>query len=159
MPVLDDQTQETVAFLRDPLLDADCGRILGFHVASPAGMLFLSAADILSIGTKVHVRSAVKLSPPDELVRLRTALDDERYFLGQTIRNRETGRALGTCGDLQFETNHFAVEWLFPRRWFFFGQPVPASDILEVTKDAVWVKDPVRPVQERIALVPDRAVS
>ncbi len=150
LPVIDDQAQEIVAFLSDPLIDADSGRILGFYVVSGSGLLLLSTADILSIGTKVHIRSVEKLSPPDELIRLKTTIDDDRFFLGQKIRNRETGCTLGTCADVQFETHHFSIEWLFPRRFFFFRNPVPVGDILEVTNDAIWVKSQIRSGKERV---------
>ncbi|MSR68035.1 hypothetical protein EXS65_04430 [Candidatus Peribacteria bacterium] len=150
MPVIDDQTQEIVAFLRDPLIDADSGRVLGFYVLAGSGILLLSTADILSIGTKVHIGSREKLSPPEELVRLQSILDDPRSFLGQTIRNRETGRTLGKCVDLQFDTHHFSIEWLFPRKFLFFRKPIPASEILEVTVDAIWIKNPLRPGEERV---------
>ncbi len=153
MSVVDDQTQEIVGFLTDPLIDPDTGRILGFFVAVVGewseGRHFLSVSDIAAWGTKIHVRSAHKLSPADELIRLRKHLDDMRTFLGQAIRIRGSGRTLGKCADIQFDTRQFGVEWLFPKGWFFFRPPVSSSEILEVTEGAIWIQDSLRPVQER----------
>ncbi len=169
MPIVDDETQDIVGFLTDPLIDPDTGRILGFFVAVAGewneSLHFLSVSDILAWGTKIHVRSAHKLSPVDELIRLRKHLDDSRTFLGQVMRIRGSGRTLGRCADIQFDTRQFAVEWLFPKRCFFFRQPVSSSEILEVTARAIWIQDALRPVKERIeekkeapvlAQIPDR---
>lgn len=150
MPVQDDEMQEIVGFLTDPLINPDTGRILGFFVAGAGGSSFLSVPDICSWGTKVHVRSAEKLSPPEELIRMRSHFDDPRAFIGQPVRVRGSSRTLGTCGDVQFDTRHFAVEWLFPRGLLFYRQPVAATDIVEVTDEAIWVEDPLKPVKEEM---------
>lgn len=156
--MIDDQTQENVAMLAHPLIDPDSGRILGFFVQGvsgiAAGSSFLSALDIVSIGTKVHIRSADKLSPPDEIVRLQKNLQDHRSFLGQRIRIRSTGRTIGTCSDIQFDTGRFVVEWMFPTRFFFFSiRPIAASEIIEVTEEAIWIQDPLRLRKEKVAEV------
>ncbi len=154
MPVTEEQAQESVAILTDPLIDADSGRILGFFVRMQTGFSslphFLSALDILSVGTRVHIRSMDVLAPPDELIRLQQHLADPRSFLGQKIRIRQSGRTVGTCRDIQFDTRHFVVEWLFPRGFLFTKQPIAASDIVEVTEEAIWVNDPFREEKENI---------
>lgn len=135
-----------------PQIEPDTGRILGFFVRSAllgTGDLFLQSTDIVSWGTKIHVRSDDRLSPPEELIRLQSAFSDTRTMLGQVIRAKDTKRIIGVCADVQFNTRHFMVEWLFPRRFFLTKQPLPVTDILEVTEDGIWVKDPVRPVKEK----------
>ncbi len=42
------------------------------------------------------------------------------------------------------------AEWIFPRRFFMSRQPLPMSDILEITPEAIIVKDPLRPVRAPI---------
>lgn len=155
MQVVDDSTQQTVGILDEPLIDPDNGRIVGFFVLPVfigESELFLQSSDIVSWGTRVHILSADRLGPPEDLVRLQARLRDPRPFLGQPIRVHGTGRTLGVLDDIQFSTRQFMTEWLFPRRWFFIRQPIPVSDIVEVTEAAVWVKDPVRkepaPVRE-----------
>lgn len=161
MQVVDDSTQQTVGILDEPLIDPDNGRITGFFVLPMflgESRLFLQSADIASWGTRVHVLSEDRLGPPEDFVRLSARLQDPRAFLGQTIRVSGTGRTLGVLDDVQFNTRHFMVEWLFPRRWFFVRQPLPASDIVEVTEEAIWVKNPLKkqvvPTRESNALDP-----
>jgi uncharacterized protein YrrD len=151
MPVVDDGTQEVVALLGDPVLDPDTGVIQGFFVTGtfPRGMLFLQVVDIVGWGMQVHIRSADRLAPPEEIIRLRRLFEERRTILGQPIRTRQSNNVLGTCGDVQFNTHHFTLEWLFPRRFFLYRQPVPANEIVEVTDEAVWVNDPLRPSRVR----------
>ncbi len=150
--VVDDGTQQTVGFLEYPLIEPDTGRVLGFFVLSTFSGhdVFLQCIDITAWGTRVHIRSEDCLSPPDELIRLKSALEDPRRVIGQVIRTKDTNRNLGICGDVQFNTRHFITEWIFPRKFFIARQPLPMADVIEVTPEAVWVKDPLRPtlVQE-----------
>ncbi len=148
IPVIDDGSQQIAGFLNAPFIDPDTGRIFGFFVFSAmigVSDLFLQTPDIVAWGTRVHVRSADCLSPPEELIRLRSFFEDPRRVIGQTIRTKETNRKLGICSDVQFNTRHFMTEWIFPRKFFIARQPLPMTDVLEVTPEAIWVKDPLRP--------------
>lgn len=152
MKIVDDSTQQTVGILDDPLIDPDSGRIIGFFVTSLSlgdSQLFLHTVDIVSWGTRIHVLSADRLGPVQDFVRLTARLDDPRQFLGQQLRVHGTGRSLGTLVDVQFNTRHFMTEWLFPRKWLWVRSPLPACDIVEVTNDAIWIKDPLLSVPER----------
>ncbi len=152
-PVVDDQTQQFVGLLSDPLIHPDTGKIEGFFVHSAVPDLpsnvFLQTSDIIAWGTNVHVSSIDRLCPPDELVRLQSFFRDPRPFLGQHIRIEDSKRLLGTCSDVQFDTRHCMVEWIFPRRFFIYRQPIPTSDISEVTSDAIWIRDPLRHIREK----------
>ena len=44
---------------------------------------------------------------------------------------------------MQIDTERLRVEWLFPRRLLQWGVALPFSEVIEVRKDAVIVKDPV----------------
>ncbi len=150
MQVVSDETQLTVGLLTHPLINADTGRLLGFFVVGVGADLFLSVLDIVAWGMRVHVRSVDALSPPGDLIRLQKFLADPRTFLHQRICIRESGVFLGVCADLQFDTRQYSIEWLFPRRMFFFRTPIAAQEILEVTPDAIWVEGPLRPMKECI---------
>lgn len=161
-PIVDDSTQEMMGVLELPLIDPDTGKILGFFVTSSRMFqktLFLAAADIIGWGTRVHVRSSDHVSPPEDLIRLQSAFSDQRPFLGQKIRTRRGRRSLGRCFDVQFNTRHFVLEWLFPKKFFILRSPIPASDILEVTTDAIWVRDPLYPASSRTSEMPEIDVS
>ena len=101
-----------------------------------------SAEDIARWGMRVTVRSRDALLPVEERIRLRSLLEERRPVLGQSIVT-DTGRTLGRCGDVQFETEFFTVERLWPRRFFRWGTPLPITQVIEVRKDAIVVRDTV----------------
>ena len=142
------------------VLHPDTGVVEGFFVCTPGlferGNLFLQSVNILHWGLRVTIRHADVLSSVDDLVRLRTLIDEHRPILGQRMIT-ESGRTLGRCSDVQFTTNDFRLEWLFPRRFLRTGIPVPASQILEVTPEAIILRDtllPSKEAQEAVPLLP-----
>jgi len=151
MPVVDDCTQDVVATLEAPVIDSDTGSIQGFFVTGVFSHdpLFLQIVDIVGWGMQVHIRSADRLAPPEEIVRLQRFFTDRRTILGQPIRTQGSNTYLGRCDDVQFNTHHFTLEWLFPRKFFVYRQPVPVNEIIEVTPDVVLVNDPLRPTKTR----------
>jgi uncharacterized protein YrrD len=148
-PVVDEQTQQTLGAIVGILPHPDTGDVLGFFVRGMGPLegqeLFLASADILSWGTKVHVKSEDRLAPPHDLIRIAALLEHPRPILGQKIVTQRARRTLGTCSDVQFDTRHFQIEWLFPKKFFMEGRPVPANDIVEVTRKSVIVKEPLKP--------------
>ena len=151
LPVLEEETGDVLGVLSGMVLQPDTGVVEGFFVRMhgwSANQQFLIAHDILHWGTRITVRSSDVLSTVDDLVRVQSILAQKRPILGQTIVT-ESGRTLGRCADVQFATGSFCLEWLFPRRWFRWGVPIPASQILEVKPDAIVVKDPAATEEER----------
>lgn len=153
-PIIDDQSQQLVGVLADPLIHPDTGKIEGFFVHALLPELppevFLQSIDIIAWGTHVHMNRVDRLCPPDELIRLKSLLMDPRPFLGQYVRLEGSERLLGVCSDIQFDTRHFTIEWIFPRKFFVYRQPVAVGDIHEVTKEAIWVRDPIRSIHEKV---------
>ena len=158
LPVVDDDTGEPLGAISGILLHPDTGVVEGFFVRTP-GLFrgpdrFLGSVDILHWGTRITVRHVDVLTGPEERVRLQPILESGRPVLGQPIIT-ESGTVLGRCADVQFDTEHYRLEWLFPRRFLHWGVPVPASQIVEVRREAIVVKDP--PAAERegeVNLVP-----
>jgi sporulation protein YlmC with PRC-barrel domain len=128
----------------------DIGTVEGFFVRSSTFLggeeLFLASQDISHWGTRIRLRHADTLAPVEERVRLRTLLEEGRTVLGQRIIT-ESGRVLGTCRDVQFETKSFRVEWLFSKRFFRWGTPLPITSVIEVRKDAIIVRDLTLPAE------------
>ncbi len=151
-PVIADQEELLVGSLSYPLIHADSGKIEGFYLQSGSWFmpdnLFVASASITAWGTAVHVRSTEYISPPEDILRIASALDDPRKFLGQRIIVQTTGRYLGRLYDIQFDTKTCMTEWLFPKRFLTLRSPIPASDILEVTPSAIIVRDPMRVAPE-----------
>lgn len=151
LPVVDDETGDAVALIDHIVLHPDTGKVEGFLVKSP-GMfsgseLFLSSMDILRWGNRVTVRDAEVLAPLEDLIRLQKVLEEARPILHQPMRT-ESGKELGRCRDVQFDTLHFVTEWLFPKKWGRWGTPVPITQVLEVRKNAILVRDAAAPAIE-----------
>jgi len=144
LPVIDDSAEEVFGTIVGVLLHPDSGRVEGFFVQIPHFLrseeLFLPALDIVRWGLRVVVRSAEVLAPPGEFLRVVPLIEDGRTILGQRIRT-ESGKELGRCKDVQWNTKTFSLEWLFPKRWFMWGLPIPVTDIVEVKRDAIIVRD------------------
>ena len=145
LPVLDEETGDVLGIVSGMVVHPDTGAVEGFFVRPEEfwsqDELFLTSLEILHWGVRITVRSRDVLAAPDELVRMQTILASGRPVLGQTIVT-ENGRRLGRCADVQFNTESFRLEWLFPRRFFRWGIPIPASSIVEVQQDAIIVRDP-----------------
>lgn len=155
-PVMDDEAARVVAKISGIQIQPDTARIVGFFVDVPglfsSGRLFLSTADIVAWGTVVHVRSQDVIVPAEEIIRLQSLLADGRTIIGQPIVTKESHKYLGVCKDVQFDTRHLTVEWLFPCKYWFLAQtPIPVSEVIEVTLRAIVVKEPQRPKIEKVA--------
>jgi len=151
--IVDDSVQTTIGILGEPLIQPDTGHIIGFFVFSLMmgdAHIFLQTNDIVSWGTRVHVLSAERLGPPEDFIRLKQPLLEKRTFLGQPIYTNESKKFLGRLDDVQFNTRTFIVEWLFPRKFFFYRQPILLTDVHEVTEEAIWVRDPIRPLKQKL---------
>lgn len=141
---MEELTEEVVALLSGVLIHPDQGKIEGFFVRVPRFLhtqeLFLPVNDIRHWGSRIRIREEDVLSPLEDFIRLQTLTEDGRTILGQKIVT-ESGVNLGTCVDVQFDTKHFMLEWLFPRKIFRWREPVIASSIVRVKSDAIVVRD------------------
>jgi sporulation protein YlmC with PRC-barrel domain len=145
MPVVDDGSDEAIATVSGVFLHPDLGTLEGLFVQGQNGEEFLSVQDIIHWGRAVVVRDGDVLGPLEERVRLSALWAEGRTVLGQRIAT-ESGDIVGRCADVQFETDTFRLEWLFPRRWFRWKRPIPAGAIIEVRPEAVCVRDAEVPV-------------
>ena len=147
-----DSIHEVLGQIAGILICPDTGKVEGFFVTSATpigGTPFLSSVDIIRWGAHVHVRDADAVFPAEERVRLQPLMEDGRAVLGQRVCT-ESGRTLGVCRDVQFHSDSMQCEWLFPRRLWRWTVPLPFSDVLEVRRDAIIVRDPKPPVKEPI---------
>lgn len=144
LPVTDDETGDTIGFIDGILIHPDTGKVEGFRTRSGGFFhtteLFLPSVDILRFGLRMTVRGHDALSSLDDFVRLRPLIEDPRPVLSQKIWT-DAGTYIGVCKDVQFDTESYMVEWLFPKKWGRWKTPLPATQILEVRKDMIIVKD------------------
>lgn len=140
--VIDNTDHQVQGHVVDLLFDVDKGKVIALFVAGAFSrdVLLLQTQDIASWGNRVHIRDIDTLGPAEDVVRLMPYLEDDRTLIRQTIQT-ESGAVIGKCVDVQFRTDTFAIEWIFPKRFFRKGIALPASDILEITKDAIVVKN------------------
>ncbi|TSC58264.1 MAG: hypothetical protein Greene041619_695 [Candidatus Peregrinibacteria bacterium Greene0416_19] len=154
MPVVTEEGDAAGA-LAGILIHPDSGKIEGFflqHTGGRSEQLFLSTLDIRRWTNRVVIRSVDVLSPVEERIRLQPLLQEGRPVIGQRMRT-ESGRSLGRCSDIQFDTSHYLLEWLFPRKFFRWDVPMPVSQVVEVRKDAIIMRDPT-PITEKEELKP-----
>ena len=151
MPVMDDRSDGVIAIVSGLFIHPDLGKIEGIFVRGATGEEFLSVQDIVHWGKAIIVREVDGLAPLEERVRLSQLWAEGRGVLGQRIVT-ESGRLIGRCADVQFETDTFRLEWIFPRHWLRWKHPIPASSIVEVRTEAIWVRESEVPVAEGRAL-------
>ncbi len=142
LPVVD-PSEELLGLISGVFINPDTGAIEGIfvRVASflSSDIMFVATIDIQHWGRRVRIRDADSLSPLEDLVRLQQIAEERRPVLGQLIKTEE-GMVLGRCADIQFDTRFFRLEWMFPRKFFFWKTPVPAASIQQVRSDAVIVR-------------------
>jgi len=152
LPVREEQNGEVVGSLSGILIDPNSGVIEGFYIDVPGFVgnleLFCSSLDVLKWGTTISIRNRDIVSSVEEHVRLLPLLEDKRTVLDQVVRT-ESGKRLGKCKDVQFDTDKMQFTWIFPKRWCWWGIAIPRSEIIEITEDAIHVKDPPVPSIER----------
>lgn len=147
-----DDTEQRIGVITGVCIHPDTCILEGFFVLVAGFLrtqtLFLPISGIEYWGRRVRIRNEHVLAPVDELFRVSRLIEEERPVYLQRIQT-EAGVYLGNCKDLQFDTRTFRVEWLFPRRFFRWGVPIPVSAILQVTPIAVVVqKDLTVPLTE-----------
>lgn len=152
-PVREEETGEVLGIVTGILLEPDTGAVEGFFVSVRSGVLgahslFLSSLDVRRLTNAFVVRSSDALAPAEEIIRVQELLRDPRTVLGQKIRT-VSGASLGRCFDVQFDTLHFRIEWLFPKKWFREGLPISVTDIVEVKPDAIIIRDPQVAIKEK----------
>ncbi len=152
MPVVEEGSDEPLATVDRILLNPDTAAIEGFFVLVPGFFTteerFIACSDIQRFGKRVEVRDHSILAPADDHIRLRPLLHDSRTVLGQRIVT-ESGRRLGRCRDVQFNTQLFRLEWLFPCRFgFLWGDALPVRCVTEIRPDAIVIRDQQKIVDE-----------
>ncbi|OGJ54961.1 hypothetical protein A3D11_02675 [Candidatus Peribacteria bacterium RIFCSPHIGHO2_02_FULL_49_16] len=142
IPVLDEHSSEVLGTVEEPLIHPDTGKIEGFFITTGGWFspdIFLPTSHIVRWGKYVWVRDGEALGPLRDIIRLQMLFDEGRHVLGQPIVTEE-GRMLGVCRDVQFHTQFFLVQWLFPRRFLWWGTPIPMNAVTIITQQSIVVR-------------------
>ncbi len=157
LPVCEEGSHIPLGHIAHMVIHPDTGKVEGFFVGRggflSGGMLYLSTMDILRWSLRIVVSSADVLCDPGDVVRLEPLFSFPRPILGQKIVTLG-GKSLGTCRDAQFDTTHFLLEWIFPKTFWRWGVPIPASHIAEVRQDAIVIRDIKADVKEKEQALP-----
>ncbi|PIP65187.1 hypothetical protein COU77_00800 [Candidatus Peregrinibacteria bacterium CG10_big_fil_rev_8_21_14_0_10_49_16] len=143
IPVLDEHSSEVLGALDLPFIHPDTGKIEGFFIKTSgwfAPELFLPTDRIVRWGKYVWIRDGGGFGPLEDIIRLQILWDEGRHVLGQPMIS-ESGKRFGICRDVQFHTQLFIVQWLFPRRFLWWGAPIPVHAVSEVTEKAIVIRD------------------
>ena len=148
--IIDNTNHDIHGRVADLIIDPDRGKLIALLVISPSSrdLLSLQMDDVISWGNRIHIRDAETIGPVQEVIRLQKYLTSRRRIISQRIYTK-SGTYIGKCCDVQFRTDTFDVEWIFPRRFFRKGLALPTSDILEVKESAIIVKDQ-NPKEEKV---------
>jgi len=142
MEVIDSIDHQIHGKAADIIIDPDRGKIVALLIKRTGISQYhgLMVEDIESWGNRIHIRNSDVVGEISDFLRLKPYLEDSRTFVAQPIRT-QGGRTIGRCNDVQFRTDTFDLEWIFPRRFFRNGLPLPVSEILKVTPEAIIIKD------------------
>ena len=141
--VIDNLDHQVHGLVYDFLVDADRGKVIALLVKRLGAreLHALQVEDIASWGNRVHVREPDVMAEVSDFIRLEQFMEDPRTLFAQPIVT-EQGENIGRCLDFQFRTDTFDLEWIFPRKFFFIkGPALPVSEILEVTPEAIIIRD------------------
>lgn len=148
--VVPDGERMPVGTISGILIHPEIGSVEGFFVRRQGAFftgqtMFLSTHGIRRWGTRVHIADEDALCPIGDVLRCQSILESGKVILGQPMVT-EDGRSLGRCRDVQFSTPLFQVEWLFPRKWWRWQQPIAFRDIKEVRPDVIVVRSAAIPL-------------
>lgn len=141
--VIDNIDHHVQGKVADLLIDPDRGKIVAVLVESPASaeLLAIQTQDIATWGNRIHIRDPEVMGELKDIMRLETFMSDPRTVIGQKVRT-QGGMSFGKCFNVQFRTDTFDVEWIFPKKFLFIkGPALPTSDIVEITPQAIIIKD------------------
>lgn len=160
-PILEEGDDTFVGTLDAPVLEPDTGVIEGFFVRIPSflrtEMLFLASTDIVHWGTVIRIVDSSVLGPLSDRIRLYDLYTSGRTIVGQRIVT-ESKKYLGRCTDIQFDTRFLRLEWIFPRKFFWWGIALPVTEIVSITPEAIIVKDAVIVPKKRVRRELNRAL-
>ena len=145
LPIYEDDPHALpIGTIANLLIEPDTGNIEGFFVRPVSWFasehLYLRTVDILSWHkNRILINDHSAVGPLADVIRAQELYNQKRPIMGQRIVS-ENGQQLGTCRDVQFNDTHGKIEWLFPRKFWRWQNPLPTSEIIEVTKQAIVIK-------------------
>jgi len=146
LPVVTESGQK-IARVIDVVMNTDTGKIVGF-LTSPSGQKVLAPIDILHWGNALVVQDEESILDSDEI----HAVSDAFKKGTRVFRNRvvtKSGENLGQVIDYAINDKMFVMTKIVVAKTVFglitYDRRIIAhKDILEIKKDLIKVKDPLR---------------
>ncbi len=163
IPVLTDSGQK-VARIYDVVLNTDTGKVVGF-LTSPTGQKVLAPFDIIGWSGALTVHDEEAILDSEEIHQVTEALKKGiRVFRNNVVT--KSGEKMGRVIDFAINDKMFVLTRIIVAKAFlglisYDRRIIAHKDILEIKKDKIIVKDPLRlePVKATTKLRVDIASS
>jgi len=155
--ILSLRTGSTIGLAQLPIIDASNLKIEGWYATVPDEkelmiLPSLEVRDIIAKGIVVNDHDAI--TPMEDMIRMKAVIDAEFEIIGTTVEN-ETGVKLGKVRDYSADNQTFFIKKLYVgqslvRSMLSLTKPqliIDRSQIIDVTKDKIIVKDASEKVQ------------
>ncbi len=144
-----DETGRQLSRIIDVVLNTDTGKVVGFLLA-PDGQKAIAPLDITSWNHVITVHDSEEIMDTEELHSLMTALKkDTRIYKNKVIT--KNGLYMGKVVDFAIDPKFFTVTKLFVAKvflgiFFYERKIISQKQILEITKEAIIIRNPVETI-------------
>ncbi len=136
------------------VINTDTGKVAGLLV-SPGGRKVLAPVDVLSWNKVIEVHDEDVILEIDEIRQVQDCLKKDIPVLGNRVYTK-SGTYLGKVIDYAVNDKLFVMTKIIVARTIlgvitYKNRIIVHQDIIEIKKDAIIVKDPLRPVAVKTA--------
>lgn len=159
LPLVDFNEGNTLALLRDIIVNPDSGKIEAFWV-KPVGNIFanliVQTQDILEWKKKIYTRDDSALATAEEVLRIAEILKKETPIIDQRVKGA-SGANYGTVSDLEFNDSTFDLKQIYTQKRLLGLIPYvhftfTAKKIVQITSENILVDDD--PTEKQVVVTP-----
>ena len=163
--VLEFDSGSLLAVVSGIIVNPDFGMVEAYWVKPftlPFRNAILRSGDILEFKKNLYIKSDKTLAQSEDVIRIKEILEDGRKFIGNSVRN-EAGKSYGTCVNLTFETETYALKQVYSRKSFLGlitldERIFSYNDIVRVLPEAILVNDDATKKEVLMVTTPEAAV-
>jgi len=141
------ESGQRLARVYDLAVNTDTGKIVGFFT-DPAGKKVVAPIDVIQWGSVLTVHDEESILESEEIQQVMESLKSGiRIFRNRVVT--KSGEDLGRVIDFAVNNKFFILTKLLVAKSFlgliyYRKRLIPATDIIEVTKDKIIVKEPLK---------------
>jgi len=141
---------ERLGRIGDIIINPDSGKVVGLLVA-PSGRKVVAPIDIISWTNYVKIHDELDILEMDEVQQISKVLEKDIRIHRSKVFTK-SGDYIGQVIDYGIDNKHLSLTCLIVAKGllgmiFWDRKIIAASDIIEITKKGIKVKDLVRPVK------------